>query len=380
MKLSESETTVDQDQKDLYRIALTFLPSIGAVMAKNLVSYCGGVEEVFNASMAKLKKAPGIGDKRAREVLDQDILRRAEEELKFVRKNNIDLLFYLDDKYPKRLKHCYDNPILLYYKGNADLNNQRVISIVGTRNATDYGKQITEQLIEALVPYNPLIVSGLAYGIDIMAHREALKNNLQTLAVFGHGLDRVYPAQHRSVAEKMKDQGGIMSEFCSNSRADKENFPKRNRIVAGLADATIVIETKLKGGSMITAELANGYNRDVFAVPGDINNTYSQGCNYLIRTHRAQLLDSPQELIAAMGWELPDEKSGKNKVIQQQIFVDLEPDEQPIVDVLRETGQIAIDELMLKVTLPPSRVASALLGLELKGIVRALPGKQFKLA
>lgn len=367
------------DQLRLYQIALTLLPSIGDIMAKNLVSYCGGVEEVFNASMAKLRKAPGIGDRRAQQILSSDVLKRAEEELAFVKKQNIQLLFYLDSNYPKRLRHCFDNPILLYAKGNTDYDNPRVISIVGTRNATDYGRQVTDELIEALKPYNPLIVSGLAYGIDIQAHRAALKHGLQTVGVLGHGLDRIYPAHHRSTATKMLDHGGLLSEFTSNSRADKENFPKRNRIVAGMADATIVVETKTKGGSMITAELANGYNRDVFAVPGHINATFSQGCNYLIRTNRAQLLDSPQELIAAMGWELPSDKQSKSAV-QKQIFVELDAKEQTVVDLLRDAQEIAIDDLMIQTKLPGSQIAATLLNLELKGVVRSLPGKRYKLS
>lgn len=368
------------DRRDLYRIALTLLPKIGSVMAKQLVSYCGGVQEVFDASFAKLKKAPGIGDKRAREILDQSILDRAEEELQFVRKNNIELLFYLEDTYPKRLKHCYDDPVLLYHKGNTELNNAKVISIVGTRNATDYGKQITQELVATLAPFNPLVVSGLAYGIDINAHKAALDNGLQTVGVLGHGLDRIYPAHHKATASKMLTQGGLLTEFLSNSRADKENFPKRNRIVAGMADATIVVETKMKGGSMITATLANDYDRDVFAVPGKINDQYSQGCNYLIRSNRAHLLDSPEELIAALGWERsPKEKEATN-VVQTQMFVDLAPDEQQLVDALREAGQIAIDELTFKLSMPASKIASILLTLELQGMVRSLPGKVYKLA
>lgn len=370
----------NDDRRDLYRIALTLLPKIGSVMAKQLVSYCGGVQEIFDASFAKLKKAPGIGDKRAREILDQSILDRAEEELQFVRKNNIDLLFYLDEKYPKRLKHCFDDPVLLYHKGNTELNNSKVISIVGTRNATDYGKQITQEIVTALAPFNPLIVSGLAYGIDISAHKTAIDLGIQTVGVLGHGLDRIYPAHHKNTAAKMLAQGGLLTEFISNSRADKENFPKRNRIVAGMADATIVVETKMKGGSMITATLANDYDRDVFAVPGKINDQYSQGCNYLIRTNRAHLLDSAEELIAALGWERTLKEKDATSAVQTQMFVDLAPDEQQLVDALREAGQIAIDELTYKLSMPASKIASILLTLELQGLVRSLPGKVYKLA
>lgn len=364
-------------EDQLYQIALTLLPNVGSVTARNLVSYCGGVKDVFEASFAKLKKAPGIGDKTAREILGADVLGRAAEELRFIEKQGIETLFFFDERYPKRLRHCYDSPMLLYYKGTADLNQQRIVSIVGTRNASDYGKEVTQQLVEALAPLGVLVVSGMAYGIDIAAHKAALKNGLETVAVFGHGLDKVYPAHHRSTAESMLQQGGLLAEFTSGSRADRENFPKRNRIVAGMADATIVVETKLKGGSMITADLANGYNRDVFAVPGNIDAERSKGCNFLIRTLRAQLLDSPEELIAAMGWQLDQPKS---KAVQREIFIDLPPEEQQLVDVLKETGGLAIDELTFKLKQPPSKVAGTLLSLELQGVVKSYPGKVYKLA
>ncbi|MDX2001679.1 MAG: DNA-processing protein DprA [Chitinophagales bacterium] len=362
-------------ESQLYRIALTFLPTVGDILLKNLVSYCGGVREVFNASFTKLKKAPGIGERRAKEILHNDVLKRAEEELAFVERNDISTLFYLDADYPKRLSNCYDNPILLYYKGNADLNAQKVLSIVGTRTATEYGKAVSEQIVEALAEKQVLIVSGMAYGIDIYAHRAALKVGLPTVGVFGHGLDIVYPAQHRSTAEKMLSNGGLLTDFPSKSKFEKGNFPRRNRIVAGLADATIVVETKVKGGSMITAEIANSYDRDVFAVPGNINASNSQGCNYLIKTNRAYLLDEVEELLEILGWK----ENTLSPPVQKQLFLDLNEDETKVVELLKEKP-LAIDELSFRLLMPASLIAANLLNLELKGVIRSLPGKVYELA
>lgn len=363
--------------KLLYEVALTYLPSVGDVLLKGIVSYCGGVKEVFDASHARLKRAPGIGDKRALEILNSDALTRAAEELKFIEKHQIQPIFYLDSAYPKRLLHCHDSPVMLYYKGNADLNMPRIISMVGTRNATEYGRTVTEMVIEKLQSHNIMVLSGLAYGIDILAHRAALKYGLPTIGVLAHGLDRLYPAQHKSTAEKMYDQGGLLTEFPSGTAPDRENFPKRNRIVAGMSDATIVIETKIKGGSMITATLANSYDRDVYAVPGNIGQVCSEGCNYLIRTHRAAILDSVDEFLEAMRWT--DKETSPAAPRQLQLLSDLEPDEEAIAQLLKEHTQLAIDELTYRARIPASQVAAALLGLELKGLVRTMPGKAYKL-
>lgn len=364
--------------KLLFEVALTFLPTVGDVLLKGLVSYCGGVKEVFEASHSKLKRAPGIGDKRAIEILNSDAIDKASKELKFIEKHQIEPIFYLDKAYPKRLLHCHDSPVMLYYKGNASLNTQRIVSIVGTRNATDYGRNVTELLIEKLQKHNILIASGLAYGIDIIAHRAALKAGMQTIGVLAHGLDRLYPSQHKSTAEKMYTQGGLLTEFPSGTLPDRENFPKRNRIVAGMSDATIVIETKIKGGSMITATLANSYDRDVYAVPGNIGQVCSEGCNYLIRTHRAAILDSVDEFLEAMRWT--DNETAATPPRQLELITDLEPNEQTLAQLLQEHNQLAIDEITFRARIPASQVAAALLGLELKGLVRTMPGKTYKLA
>ncbi len=367
-----------EPHKDLlYQIGLSFLPSVGDVLVKGVVSYCGGVKEVFEASHAKLRRAPGIGDIRAKEILASNALERAEKELKFIEKNGIKPLFYLDPNYPKRLLHCHDSPIMLYHKGNAEMNLPRMVGIVGTRTATEYGRTITEMIVEKLRSHQVTVVSGMAYGIDIIAHRAALKEGLPTIGVLGHGLDRLYPSQHKSTADKMYDQGGLLSEFPSGTMPDRENFPRRNRIVAGMTDATIVVETKIKGGSMITATLANSYDRDVFAVPGNIGQVASEGCNYLIRTNRAAILDSVDEFLEIMRWTDSDTTPAPPR--QLQLLTDLEPDEETVVKLLQEHGQLAIDELNFRARMPASQVAAALLGLELNGIVKALPGKSYKL-
>lgn len=362
-------------ESQLYKVALAFLPAVGDITIKSLIAYCGGAKELFNASHAKLKKAPGIGDKRAKDILDSDALKQAEQELKFIDKNGIQVLYYLDDDFPKRLLGCYDYPVVMFYKGNANLNNQKVLSIVGTRNATEYGKAVTQQLVEALKPYNVLIVSGLAYGIDIAAHKAAIHSGLPTVGVLGHGLDRLYPALHKQTAQKMELNGGLLSDFPSGTLPDKFNFPRRNRIVAGIADAVLVVETKIKGGSMITAELANSYNRDILAVPGNINSAVSEGCNYLIKTNRASLVDNGEEIIDLLGWR---EESGIKGPLQKQLFLDLTDDEQLIVDLLRQKP-LAIDDLTLQLTMPSSLIAANLLNLELKGVVKTLPGKVYAL-
>lgn len=361
----------------LYKIALTFLPSVGDVLIKGLVSYCGGIKEVLEASHSKLKRAPGIGDTRAKEILESNALERAAQELKFLEKNNITPLFYLDTDYPKRLLQCHDSPIMLYYKGNADLNMLRIVGIVGTRNATEYGRTVTEMIVEKLQSHQVMVVSGMAYGIDIIAHRAALKYGLPTVGVLGHGLDRLYPSQHKSTADKMYSHGGLLAEFPSGTLPDRENFPRRNRVVAGMSDATIVVETKIKGGSMITATLANSYDRDVFAVPGNIGLPCSEGCNYLIRTNRAAIMDSVDEFLEVMRWT--DKETTPAPPRQLQLITDLEPEETIIAQLLQQHNQLAIDELTFRARIPASQVAAALLGLELKGIVRTLPGKNYKL-
>lgn len=360
----------------LYQIGLTLLPGVGDVLGKKLVAYCGGVEAVFKQNKKALEKVPGIGQKLVNAILSQTVLQRAEEEITFIEKNNITPLFYLDKKYPSRLKNCVDSPIMLYLKGNADFNVPKIISIVGTRKATEYGKEICEKIVKDLKSQDVLVVSGLAYGIDTCAHKASLDNNLKTVAVLGHGLDRIYPYLNTSLSNKIMDHGGLLSEFMSKTKPDRENFPKRNRIIAGIADGTLVVEAARKGGALITAEIANSYNRDVFSIPGRIGDTWSEGCNHLIKTNKAHLVQSAGDISYIMGWQRANEVKPK---IQRELFIELAPEEEKITDVLRMEDSMGIDDISLKTAMPTSKVASALLNLEFQGLVRALPGKVYKL-
>ncbi len=360
----------------LYQIGLTLLPGVGDVLGKKLVAYCGGVEAVFKQKKKTLEKIPGIGQKLVNAILSQNVLVRAEEEMKFIEENNITPLFYLEKKYPARLKNCVDSPIMLYLKGNADLNVPKIISVVGTRKATEYGKEICEKIVRDLKAQNVLVVSGLAYGIDTCAHKASLDNNLKTVAVLGHGLDRIYPYLNTALSNKIMDHGGLLSEFMSKTKPDRENFPKRNRIIAGLADGTLVVEAARKGGALITAEIANSYNRDVFSIPGRIGDTWSEGCNHLIKTNKAHLVQSAQDLSYIMGWQRANEVKPK---IQRELFIELTPEEEKITNALRMEDTMGIDDICLKTEMPTSKVAAALLNLEFQGLVRAMPGKVFKL-
>lgn len=347
------------------------------MIARTLLSYCGSAEEVFNSKASSLITIPGIGSITAKAIRHHTSFERAEKELEFIDKYKIQTFFITDNLYPARLRNCSDAPLLLYFKGEANLNSAKVISVVGTRNATEYGKEICRQLIADLNVHKPLIVSGLAYGIDSMAHKECLKQSLPTVGVLGHGLDRIYPAVHRSLAEKMLDCGGLLTEFPSTTIPDRENFPKRNRIIAGMADATIVVEASIKGGALITAELANSYNRDVFAYPGRINEEFSAGCNFLIKTNRASLISRVADLEYLLGWT---EIKAKQSKPQLSLMLNLTADEQRIADILNERGSIAVDELAIQSRMAQSKLAVTILGMEMQGIIISLPGKLYKLA
>jgi len=360
----------------IYQIGITLLPGIGDVLGKKLIAYCSGVESVFKQKRSALEKIPNIGNKLVNAILNQNVLIRAEEEIKFIEENNITPLFYLEKKYPARLKNCIDSPIMIYFKGNTELNTPKVVSVVGTRKASQYGKEICEKIIEGLAEHNALIVSGLAYGIDTCAHKASLENNLDTLAVLGHGLDRIYPYLNRPLSDRIANHGGLVTEFLSQSTPDRENFPKRNRIIAGMADATVVVEAAKRGGALITAEIANSYNRDVFAVPGRIGDTYSEGCNFLIKTNKAALIQSAKDVAYILGWDIADKRKPKN---QRELFVELSLEEEKIVAVMQRNETTGIDTICAETKLPISKIAAALLNLEFQGLVRALPGKVFKL-
>ncbi|NII81941.1 DNA processing protein [Pedobacter sp. SG908] len=360
----------------LHKIALTFIKSIGPVTAKNLLAYCGSAENVFSASKKQLLKIPGVGEKTIEAIRSTDALVRARQELDFIEKHGIEVLFFSDEKYPKRLKNCIDSPILLYAKGTVDFNQQRIISIVGTRNATNYGKNLCKELCEVLAPYNVLIVSGLAYGIDVATHKECLANHIPTVGVLGHGLDRMYPKIHKAVAQKMVLNGGLLTEFPIMTNPDRPNFPQRNRIIAGIADATVVVEASIKGGALITAEIANSYNKDVYAFPGRTNDVFSEGCNFLIKTNRAGLITNANDLIYYLGWD--DEIKVKHNTKQTTLQLTLTPNEQRVVDAL-QNGQLSIDELCTQLNIQQSKLAIVILTLEMQGVIVSLPGKIYKL-
>lgn len=359
----------------LYQIALTRIPLVGAITARTLVSYCGGAEAVFKAKKKDLLKIPGIGERIAANVLESNALHEAERELQFVERNKIRVLFYLDEAYPEKLKNYADSPILLFYKGNADLNILRVVGIVGTRQPTPQGVAFCEELVQNLKSYNVLILSGLAYGIDITAHRKSVEMEIPTVAALGHGFQTIYPPQHRSIAERMCENGGLLTEFPSNTLPDREHFPMRNKIIAGLCDALVVIETAIRGGSMITAHMANEYNKDVFAVPGRVLDKNSQGCNHLIKTHKAALLESATDLAYVMRWE----EEQAPKLIQRQLFVELNAEEKIVVNLLHQNAEVHVDKLLYEMQLTGSEMAALLLELEFKGIIKSLPGKRYTL-
>jgi DNA processing protein len=361
----------------LYQICLTLIPNIGPVQAKILLQRFE-VAEIFKARRLELERIEGIGEIRATAIKSFNDFPLAEDEIKFIEKYKITPLFLTDSNYPKRLLNCYDSPTILYYRGNADLNVSKIISVIGTRNNTEYGKQATEKLVKDLADLNVLVISGLAYGIDAIAHKAAVKNHLATVGVLAHGLDQIYPSDHTSLAKDMIKNGGLLTEFRSYTKPDKHNFPIRNRVVAGMSDATVVIETGNKGGSMITAELANGYNKDVFALPGRTSDNKSAGCNFLIRNNKAVLLTDATELIELMGWE---EKSPRAKPkTQREIFIELSHEEKIIVEILNQKENVHIDEINLKSGLSSSAIAGAILNMELQGIILSRPGKVYSLS
>jgi DNA processing protein len=361
----------------IYKIGITLIPGVGDINAKKIIAYCGGVEAVFKEKKVALLKIPGVGQTLAEAITKHSVLGRAEKEIKFIEKHNITTHFFLDKGYPERLKHCADSPVMLYYKGNAEMNVNKVIGIVGTRNATEYGKKICHDIVEGLVPYDVLIISGLAYGIDVHAHRAALEYGLNTIGVLGHPLNRLYPSTHKATAEKMLTQGGLLTDFMSDTTFLPENFPKRNRIVAGMCDAIVVIEAAKEGGALITADIANSYSRDVFAVPGRSCDHYSEGCNNLIKNNKAALVASANDIIYQIGWETKKEK--KPALIQKQLFIELSDEERMIVDLLNE-GSMSVDMISVRANLQTSKTAAVLLNLEFNGIIKCLPGKIYMLA
>lgn len=357
----------------LYPVALTFVPKVGPVTARQLVSYCGSPRSVFESKKKELLAIPGIGHQIVEGVLQKTALVQAERELEYLEKTGIRAFCYLDREYPERLKPLNDSPVVLYYQGTANLNALRTVAIVGTRKPSPYGVSVCEEIIESLVAYEVTVISGLAFGIDITAHKKCLDLGLPTIGVLGHGLGMIYPAQHRSVAQKMTRNGGLLSEFSSQVQPERVHFPLRNRIIAGLCDALVVVETAEKGGSVISAFYANEYNRDVFAVPGRIRDPAAKGCNALIKTNRAALLEEAADIAYLLRWE----DNTTRPTFQRELFADLTEEEELIVTLLRENPECGIDALTYQSRMSGSALAAVLLNLEFKGIVKALPGKRY---
>ena len=368
---------MDYPENLAHKIAISLIPGIGVITARNLIAYVGSVEGVFQEKEKNLIKIPGVGEVNAQKVVRQNILDRARKEVDYILKHNIQTFFYLDENYPTRLKNCSDAPIILYSKGNANLNERRIISVVGTRNATNYGKDICDELIRSFSErsYPVLVVSGLAYGIDVHAHKACLKYNIPTVGVFAHGLDDIYPALHAPIATKMLENGGLISDFVSETKIDRQNFLRRNRIIAGLADATVIVESAEKGGALVTADIANSYNRDVFAFPGRSSDPFSRGCNKLIKFNEAVLVENAADIEKAMNWDV---KTSSTRIFQTTMFVESSPEEQKLIDLLK-TGDRFVDEITMETQMPMSKVSAMLLGLEFKGLVISLPGKMYRL-
>lgn len=364
-------------QELFYRLALKNADMVGDVTAKKLMVHFGSAEGIFLKSAQHWLKIDGVGHKLVQKLSDKSIFERAEKEIKFLAQNpDIKVWAFDEADYPEKLKHCIDGPLLLFAKGKIHFKNQKVISIVGTRQITTYGMEFCEKFMEEITPFNPIIVSGLAYGVDIQAHKQALKHKLQTVGCLAHGLTQIYPKTHQKYVTEMCKNGGIVTDFTSDEQPEKDNFLKRNRIIAGFSEATIVIESAEKGGSLVTAEMAQAYNREVFAVPGKAFDKFSKGCNRLIQTEKARMLTSAADLAYWLNWDLPE--MDRPKPIQKQIFVALTPDAQTLYDYLSKEGQQPIDLIALSCQLPTHKVATLLLNLELQGLVRPLPGKMFE--
>lgn len=360
-----------------YLLALTQINMVGHQLIRNLIGYCGSAQNVLSQNKSKLLKIPGIGEITAESISAFDDFSKVDKEIEFIKKHNVKVLPFYDPAYPQRLKELNDAPAILFQLGELNLNHPRMIAVVGTRKNTMYGKTFTEQLIHELAAYNIIIVSGLAYGIDAIAHKQAVHEKLPTIGVLAHGLDKVYPAVHTQLAKSMiKEGGALITENFTETIPDRENFPKRNRIVAGMVDAVVVVETDLKGGSMITAKLAIGYDRDVLALPGRVDDGYSRGCNYLIKNHQATMVESADDLLKLLNWH--DSAKPLNQQIKMPL--DLNKEQQSIYELIKNKGVTELDYLITESGLNSSRLAFVLLELEFKNAVISLPGKVYQVA
>ncbi len=363
------------DEDIIYLLALQSVKGIGAVRGKLLLEHFGSAKAVFEAQRAEIERLEGIGKVHANAIERFSDFDQFKTELEFIHKNKIEVCAINNEHYPIKLKRAFDAPIALFYKGTDAIRNKRVVGIIGTRTNSEYGQKMCEQIIKELAPAQPLIVSGLAYGVDIIAHRAALKNNLSTIGVLAHGLDRIYPAAHQKTATEMIAKGGLLTEFKAGTNPDRENFPTRNRIVAGMCDAIVVIESAKKGGSMITAELGFSYNRDIFCVPGRVDDKRSAGCNHLIKTLKANLITSGKDIIDQLNWD----ETKSNSQAQRSLFNTFNNEEKNIYELLVGERQLQIDEIINQTNYSSSQVASLLLQLEMQGVVRSMPGKRYEI-
>jgi DNA processing protein len=360
-----------------YQVALTCIPQIGDVTAKKLITHFENASAIFKARRRELECLPEIGAVRAAAIKQFCDFDRVEQEIRFIEKFNIQPLFYTDPAYPQRLHHCADSPLLLYFKGNANLNAPRIVNIIGTRNPSRYGREMCEAVTAGLASHGITVVSGLAYGIDVLAHQACLQHQICTVAVLAHGLDRIYPAAHRPTATAMLENGGLLTDFMSRTLPDKQNFPKRNRIVAGISDATIVIESGLKGGSLITAQIAGSYGRDVMALPGRTSDPFSAGCNELIKTNQAALITGAEDILTLMNWQPAVKRAPA--VQQPSLFVTLSEEEQTVVSLFSDAAEQHIDELLRKCLIPGRQLTNVLLQLEMHNMIASMPGQRYKL-
>lgn len=356
-------------------LALQHVSGLGDATAKKLIRKAGSPAAIFREKKSSILKIPNARKEAIQSLFDPVHLRAAEKELEFIEKHKIKCLYFEDDDYPEKLRHCLDGPILMFQRGKIDLKQRRILSIVGTRRATAAGKEFCQKLIEDLSVLNPVIVSGFAYGIDITAQRAAMETGLQTIACLAHGMNQVYPNLHRKYVDEVKENGGFLTEFWSTSAFERSNFLRRNRIIAGLSEATVVVESAEKGGSLVTADIANSYDREVFAVPGRPSDSQSRGCNDLIKRQRAHLLESAADLVYMMNWQLEE----PIKPVQKELFVELGEEEKVLYQFLESNGKEQLDSIALNCRIPTFKAASLLLNMELKGVVRPLPGKLFEI-
>ena len=357
------------------KLALALIPGIGASLARALFTRCSSADEIFRLKRRDLTSIPGIGNLIAEKILKADTFRRAEEEVQYVKKEQLRVRFLFDDDYPPLLLQCQDAPLVIFSRGNLDEEGCRYLSIVGTRNPSPRGIQLTREIIFNLSERDPsiVIISGLAYGIDIQAHQAALDSGLKTIAVLGHGFHTLYPAVHRGTADRIIRQGCLVSDFFSYNLPEPKNFIKRNRIIAGWSEATLVIESGVKGGAMVTAEMANSYDRDVFSIPGRPDDPMSRGCNFLIRNNLATLVENADDLMVSLGWE---KGVRARQPVQQELFESLSPEDQSLFRIITDEPR-TIDELARLAGLPVQMISAHLLSLEFKGLIKCLPGQQY---